>query len=41
MVNIDPDRAGEPLRALVEVPEPRTAAERRATRAEILTALEH
>ncbi|WP_068277591.1 ABC transporter ATP-binding protein [Aldersonia kunmingensis] len=34
-------RAGQPLRALVDVPEPRTAVERRATRAEILTALEH
>src|SRR6476646_4560138 len=42
-------RAGQPLRALVDVPEPRTAVEHRAgraewlrtKRAEILTALEH
>lgn len=32
-------RAGEPLRALIEVPDPRTAGERRAERAEILAAL--
>ncbi|WP_040835247.1 ABC transporter ATP-binding protein [Nocardia brevicatena] len=33
------DRAGQPLRALVDVPNPRTADERRAERAEILAAL--
>lgn len=32
-------RAGQPLRALIEVPNPRTAGERRAERAEILAAL--
>jgi NitT/TauT family transport system ATP-binding protein len=34
-------RAGEPLRALLDVPEPRLPANRAALRAEVITALDH
>jgi NitT/TauT family transport system ATP-binding protein len=34
-------RAGQPLRALLEVPEPRVVADRAAARAEVIAALDH
>jgi NitT/TauT family transport system ATP-binding protein len=34
-------RAGEPLRALLDVPEPRLPTNRAALRAEVITALDH
>jgi NitT/TauT family transport system ATP-binding protein len=34
-------RAGQPLRALLEVPEPRAVVDRAAVRAEVIAALDH